>query len=51
MFAEQYKSDYQPKCIRFVWNFGWWQKKFAKQILLVSNFCLHKQLCEIDLGT
>ena len=49
------KQDYQPKCIHFVWKFGWQPKKFAKPFFLVSNFFLHKQLyvigpcCEIDL--
>ena len=22
-FAKQYKTDYQPKCMHFVWKFGW----------------------------
>ena len=23
IFAKQYKTDYQPKCMHFVWKFGW----------------------------
>ena len=34
-------TDYQPKYINFTCNFGWYPRKSAKRIFLVSNFlCL-----------
>ena len=42
IFAKHFKTDYQPKYINnFTCKFGWYPRKSAKQIFLVSNFlCL-----------
>ena len=41
IFIKHFKTDYQPKYINFTCKFGWYPRKSAKQIFLVSNFlCL-----------
>ena len=41
IFVKHFKTDYQPKYINFTCKFGWYPRKSAKQIFLVSNFlCL-----------
>ena len=41
IFAKHFKTDYQSKYINFTCKFGWYPRKSAKQIFLVSNFlCL-----------
>ena len=41
IFAKHFKTHYQPKYINFTCRLGWYPRKSAKQIFLVSNFlCL-----------
>ena len=45
IFAKHFKTDYQPKYINFTCKFGWYPRKSAKQIFLVSNFLCLAALC------
>ena len=38
--TDRCQTDYQPKCIHFVWMFAWLPKKYTKQIFHDNQFYL-----------
>ena len=49
-FAQHFKTEYQPKYINFTCKFGWYPRKSAMQIFLVSNFLCLAALWNWTLG-